>query len=112
MARIPVCVALLGAAITLSACQSVAPEEPTIFEYTSPEISGLMPLRAFPNPDDVCELLGRSETTAMLEEDGRRLIACPKHEKGAMEDRRKQGARVVGNATHWVILSISERRVR
>ncbi|WP_224826649.1 hypothetical protein [Cognatishimia sp. MH4019] len=112
MTRIPLWLALAGATVTLSACQSVAPEEPTIFEYTSPEISGLMPVRAFPNPDDVCQLLGDSTATAALEEDGRRLIACPKHEKGAMEDRRKQGARVVANATHWVILSISERRVR
>ncbi len=112
MARFSLCLVFVGAAALLSGCQSVAPEEPTIFEYTSPEISGLMPVRPFPNPDDVCQLLGDGPATAALKEDGRRLIACPKHEKGAMEDRRKQGARVVGNATHWVILSISANRVR
>ncbi|MEL7214211.1 MAG: hypothetical protein AAGK92_16225 [Pseudomonadota bacterium] len=112
MARFSLWLAAAATTITLSACQSVAPEEPTIFEYTSPQVSGLSPVRAFPNPDDVCQLLAKSDTTRMLEEEGRRLIACPKHEKGAIEDRRKQGARVVANATHWVILSISANRVR
>lgn len=38
--------------------------------------------------------------------EGRTLIACPKHEQGAIADRRLAGARVVGNSKHWVIMSV------
>jgi hypothetical protein len=34
------------------------------------------------------------------------LIACPKHEKGALEDRMAEGARVVGHARHWTLLQV------
>ena len=42
---------------------------------------------------------------------GRTLLACPKHEAGAIGDRRKEGARVVGNSKHWVIMSIKNSRI-
>ena len=37
---------------------------------------------------------------------GRYLIASPKHENGAIADRRKAGAHIVAHAKHWTILRI------
>ncbi len=92
--------------LALAACDAVRPEMPTTFAYTKPSSSGLSPIKPFPKPNAVCLLLGESENTSMLRKKGKELIACPKHEIGAIADRRRQGARVVGNAKHWVILSI------
>ena len=85
---------------------AITAEEPTLTQYTPAEQSGLNPSRPYPSPDDVCVLLNESENVSVLQVDGRALIACPKHEKGALEDRQAEGAIVVGNATHWVILSL------
>ena len=43
-----------------------------------------------------------------LVKDGKMLIACPKHEIGALEDRIRQGARVIAHAKHWTVLDISK----
>ena len=43
-----------------------------------------------------------------LVNDGKMLIACPKYEIGALEDRIRQGARVIAHAKHWTILDISK----
>jgi len=103
-------ISTLIAFATLAACDTVAVEKPTIFEYTSPDASGLSAVRPYPNPDDVCQLLAPNANTQSLVTEGRALIACPKHEEGAIEDRRRDGARVVANATHWVILSVRAPR--
>lgn len=101
-----------AAIVFLQACQPVEPAitagEPTTLNYTEASLSGLRPLRPYPNPDDVCELLGKSKNIEVLAVDGRNLIACPKHEKGAINDRQAEGAKVVGNAKHWVILSVKQ----
>lgn len=68
--------------------------------------------RPYPNFDDVCVLLGDSENTASMRAAGQDLIACPKHETGATEDRRRTGAKVVGQSEYWVILSISSDLVK
>ena len=62
--------------------------------------------RPFPNFDDVCVLLGESDNTATLRSDGQELIACPKHETGASDDRRRNGARLVGQSDYWLIFSL------
>ncbi|MEE2945107.1 MAG: hypothetical protein VX444_08035 [Pseudomonadota bacterium] len=102
--------ATCAAIVFLQACQPIEPavkaDEPTTFNYTEASLSGLRPVRPYPNADDVCELLGESKNTEVLRVDGADLIACPKHEKGAIADRKREGARVVGNAKHWVILSV------
>lgn len=99
----------------LSACQTAIPsttaEAPTTYEYTEANRSGLRTTRPYPSPDDVCELIKVNRAVEDLVFEGRTLIACPKHEKGAIADRRRAGARVVGNATHWVILSVKNTRL-
>ena len=101
-----------AAVMALSACDTVQPEEPTVLSYTSPEQSGLSPARPYPNPDDVCQLLDESDKFSLLKSSDRELIACPKHEMGAIEDRRNEGARVVANTAHWVVMSIAASRIK
>lgn len=80
--------------------------EPTILRYSEPTLSGLRAIAPYPNPDDVCQLLAPNHYTDPMREEGHELIACPKHERGAIEDRRRDGARIVAYAKHWAILSI------
>ncbi|MEM7241690.1 MAG: hypothetical protein AAF429_05850 [Pseudomonadota bacterium] len=80
--------------------------EPTTLNYTEPNLSGLNAKGPYPNADDVCQLLAPNKFTDPVREEGRDLIACPKHEKGAIADRRGEGARIVAHAKHWTILSI------
>ncbi len=99
-----------SAFLALQACQEIVPsaepDAPTVSTYTEAESSGLRTLRPYPNDDDVCELLKETAFTEAFETEGKRLIACPKHERGAIKDRTREGAKVVGNAKHWVLLSI------
>ncbi|WP_300063588.1 hypothetical protein [uncultured Roseobacter sp.] len=93
----------------LSACAggtlpSGAPEQ----TWLSPSERAFLNIqRPYPNFDDVCVLLGKSETTAAMRTEGHELIACPKHETGATDDRRRSGAKIVGQSEYWVILSIA-----
>lgn len=80
--------------------------EPTVLSYSEPTLSGLRAIAPYPKPDDVCQLLAPNRYTDPVREEGRDLIACPKHERGAIEDRRRNGARIVAYAKHWAILSI------
>ena len=106
--------ALMGSVgMTLVACDDTNPvvagtvaEAPTVSAYTKPAQSGLSVVRPYPTSSDVCQLLRQNKNTAVLELEDVRLIACPKHEEGAISDRQGEGARVVGNATHWVILRL------
>ncbi len=105
---------VVAALVILSACTppldlSGDGSEPTILRYSEPSLSGLRAQRPYPNPDDVCQLLAPNRYTDPVREEDRDLIACPKHEKGAIADRRTQGARIVAHAKHWTILSV--RRV-
>ena len=99
----------------MSACQTAIPsakaEDPTTYNYTEASRSGLKTVRPYPSPDDVCQLLRVNRAVEDLVVEDRTLIACPKHEKGALADRRRAGARVVGNSTHWVILSVKDSRL-
>jgi hypothetical protein len=99
------------AAFFISACDSVQPEETTILHYTSAKLSGLNPIRPFPNSDDVCLLLKENKLTSVIDNQGRSLIACPKHEKGVISDRLTEGARVVANLEHWVFRRTEGARV-
>lgn len=78
--------------------------EPTLFEYTEPEQSGLVSGRAYPNPEDVCRVIGENDLTRGYLDDSQLLIGCPKHERGAIADRLQEGARIVGSAAHWTLL--------
>ncbi len=107
---IPISIALFA----LTACEfvkTVPPEPATITTYSPPEASGLTGLRPFPSPADFCQVIEQTEDLATMQYEGRALIACPKHETGAIDDRRAAGALVVGNAKHWVILSVLEGHI-
>jgi hypothetical protein len=101
--------ALLAAA-ALAGCETTPPlgygPEPTTTAYTEPADSGLLAVRPYPTPNDVCQVIGENDATRDLLDDSSLLIACPKHEKGALEDRMAEGARVVGHARHWTLLQV------
>lgn len=80
--------------------------EPTTPLYTSPADSGLLGGRPYPNPKDVCRVIGENEATQNLLDDSALLIGCPKNETGAIADRLREGATVVGHAKHWTLLSV------
>lgn len=78
--------------------------------YTPPEASGLVSVRPFPNPGDVCVVVGESAATQEFLDDSATLIGCPTHERGAIADRRAEGAQVVGEAGAWTLLSVPDER--
>ena len=106
---------LCATSFILAACQTAVPsvtaEAPTTSNYTEASRSGPKTLRPYPNPDDVCMLLKENRAVEDLIVEDRTLLACPKHEAGAIGDRRTEGARVVGNTKHWVIMSIETSRI-
>ena len=83
--------------------------EPTLFRYTPPEDSGLIGVRPYPSPQDVCMVIGENDATRELLDDAALLIGCPKHEFGAIADRVGEGALVVGHAKHWSLFSLPQR---
>jgi len=83
--------------------------QPTRFDYTPPEESGLIGIRPYPTPADVCMVIGENDLTENLIDDQSLLIACPKHEKGAIGDRKREGARELAHARHWTLLSVPLR---
>lgn len=100
-------------ALALSGCGSIAPlgygPEPTRSTYTEPQMSGLTAVRPFPNPDDVCQVIGESPVTSNLLDDSAILIGCPKHEIVAINNRIQDGGQVVAHAKHWTLISMSQR---
>lgn len=103
---------MVTSVLALSAC---APKldfaaEPTTFNYTDANLSGLSPLRAYPAADDVCQVIRENDAIRPDPADGSILIACPKHEKGALQDRIGERAKVLAHARHWTILSVAKPR--
>lgn len=93
--------------LPLAACDPWgAPDPVAAPSYSPPEASGLVALRAFPGPQDVCRVMGENALTADYLDDSATLIGCPEAEAGAIADRRAAGARVVGAAGDWVLLSV------
>ncbi|WP_187431560.1 hypothetical protein ROLI_034110 [Roseobacter fucihabitans] len=78
---------------------------PTTFDYTEASASGLSAVRPYPNPDDVCQVIRENEAIREPVTDGTFLIACPKHERGAINDRINEGAEVVGHARNWTVMA-------
>lgn len=101
-----------GYLIGLSACTTIEPvpegTTPKTYSDTKLETSGLIARSPFPNPNDVCVVLDSHPLTKSFESENHFLIACPKHEKGAIWDRKKQQqAKIIGNSKHWVLMRIS-----
>jgi hypothetical protein len=82
---------------------------PTTASYTEAQISGLSAKQPYPNPDDICQIIRENDAIREPVDDGSFLIACPKHERGALSDRKKEGAKVIGHAKHWTILTVSAK---
>ena len=82
--------------------------QPTTHRYTDAIDSGLRILKPYPNPDDVCALVDKASLPSELAAKYGQLIACPKHEKGALGDRIREGAIVVAHARHWTVLRVSK----
>ena len=102
---LPICMALTACNSNLYSEGDFAYDAtPTTYEYTKAINSGLRTIAPFPNPDDVCRSVDETSVPAELVKDGKMLIACPKHEMGALGDRIRQGARVVAHAKHWTLL--------
>lgn len=80
-------------------------------EYTTPEFSGLIGIRPFPTHADVCQVLGENSLTSVYMTKADLLIACPVHERGAIEDRLAEGAVRLGQVGSWVLLSIPLYRI-
>jgi len=75
--------------------------------YTDPVLSGLSPGNPYPTSNDVCVDLKSNSATEQFEMEKHFLIACPKHELGAINDREtQQNAKIVGIKKDWVVLSV------
>ena len=82
--------------------------QPTTHGYTNAIDFGLRILKPYPNPDDVCGVVDETSLPTELAAKYGQLIACPKHEKGALSDRIREGAIVVAHAKHWNVLKVSK----
>ncbi|WP_162946907.1 hypothetical protein [Ruegeria sp. EL01] len=82
--------------------------EPTTQGYTEPFVSGLKVGDPYPTQEEVCVRIKKNNATSDLVEAGYFLIGCPKHEKGAIEDRMSEGAKVVAHSKHWTLLQVSD----
>ena len=95
--------------LTLAGC--LAPNldfgpEPTKFDYSEPIRSGLSSVKPYPSPDDICQVIREHSAIREPVNDGSFLIACPKHERGAIMGRLEEGAKIIAHARHWTILSV------
>ncbi len=91
--------------LTLAACSD---PEPVL--YTPPSESGLVAVRPYPGPLDVCKVIGENDLTNKYLDDSAILVGCPAGETGAIRDRRSEGGTVVGQEGNWVLISVPDRR--
>ncbi|WP_420862394.1 hypothetical protein [Algirhabdus cladophorae] len=76
--------------------------------YTPPEASGLVGVRPYPAEADVCQVIGENDLTIDYLDHTALLIGCPKHEVGAIADRRAEGGVAVDQIGDWVLFSIPQ----
>ena len=88
----------------LSACMQ------QVGNYTSPEDSGLVSIRPYPEFNDVCQILGESPATVDYLDHSAISIGCPDHDLGAIEDRKTEGAKIFGKVNSWTLLQIPEQQ--
>ena len=75
-------------------------------DYTPPEEAGLISIRAYPDADSVCRVMGESALTADYLDHMAVLIGCPAHEIGAIRDQLVRGAEPLDNVGDWLLLSV------
>jgi len=88
----------------LSACMQ------QVGSYNSAEHSGLVSVRPYPQPNGVCQILGESPATVDYLDHSAILIGCPDHDLGAIEDRKTEGAKIVGKVNSWTLLQLPEQQ--
>ncbi len=84
--------------ISLSACDIQKSH------YTEPEVSGLIGGRAYPDHGHVCQVIGENSLTLQYLDDSTLLIGCPHHERGAISDRKAEGAKELIRVGDWILL--------
>lgn len=94
---------------TLSDNMTKYTARPQIWTYTKTQDSGFLGGRPYPGPRHVCRTVRKTSLTESYSMDGVLLIACPKHELGAINDRRSEGAKQVAYAKHWTLLHVPAR---
>lgn len=92
--------------LTIASCCPVSVPVTSGPVYTPPEASGLVGVRPFPKPNDVCQVIGENAQTAEYLDHTRLLIGCPVHEMGAIGDRMADGAERLTQIGDWVLLSL------
>lgn len=74
--------------------------------YNKRVYSGLSVVGAFPTSRDICVLVRSTKAIKKYAQPGRRFIACPRNESGAIRDRKNAGARQVAKGPTWVLLTV------
>ena len=74
--------------------------------YTPPEDAGLIAVRPYPGPADVCQVIGENDLTNAYLDHTATLVGCPSIETGAIKDRVAEGGAVVDKVGDWVLISI------
>lgn len=69
--------------------------------------SGVQTIRPYPTADDVCQVV---QGSAVQEHDEGTVIACPNRERGAIRDRRNEGAEVLRKAGNWTLLKLPPKQ--
>lgn len=77
--------------------------------YVTPNAAGLVAVRPYPTPDDVCQVIGENDNTVDLLDHEFLLIGCPSHERGAIKDRIRDGAVVLKDINGWTLLNLRIR---
>ena len=57
-----------------------------------------------------CQILGESPATVDYLDHSAISIGCPDHDLGAIEDRKTEGAKIVGKVNSWTLLQIPEQQ--
>lgn len=91
---------------TLAACE--VQEDEVV--YTPPAASGLVSVRPYPGPLDVCKVIGENDLTRQYLDDSATLVGCPVGETGAIRDRQREGGEIVAQEGAWVLISVPDRR--
>ena len=65
---------------------------------------GIQTIRPFPSPEDVCLVV---EGTVLSEHAKGTVIACPTRERGAIKDRKNEGAELLRKAGNWTLLELA-----
>ena len=78
--------------------------------YTPASASGLVSVRPYPGPLDVCKVIGENDLTRNYLDDSATLVGCPVGENGAIRDRQREGGQIVAQEGAWVLISVPDRR--